>query len=274
MWRPDIFAELLRPKIIDISFVFRTRYPLYVALEYLNPSGSVKDRPVLNILLTALEKGLLKPGDKVVEITSGNTGIALAYWSNIFDLKAKIFIPRDMSMERKEMMKLLGAEVVEVDSFEEGKRLAKSSEGFYLGQFDRIENPLAYKELAKEFGKRGIRYFVAGVGTGGTIIGMKMFLRDITTIAVFPKEKNHGIQGIGDGIVGSFWREELIDGKEYVSTGEARRWMKILWKKGFLVGRSSGANIAVAIKYAEKGPTGTLFPDSWNRYISLENNTR
>ncbi len=241
-----------------------------MALEYLNPSGSVKDRPVLNILQAALRKGRLKPGDTIVEVTSGNTGIALALWSNIFGLRAKIFIPRGMSRERRKMMRLLGAEVVEVGSFEEGRELAKRSKGFYLGQFDRVENPQAYKELAEEFGKRKIKYFVAGVGTGGTITGIKMFLGDVVAVAVFPKEKSHGIQGIGDGIVGAFWKEELIDRKEYVTTEEAREWMKALWRKGFLVGRSAGANISVAVKYAQRGPTGTLFPDSWDRYVSLE----
>ncbi len=250
---------------------------IFVALEYRNPSGSIKDRVVLNILKEALRKGKLRHGMLVTEATSGNTGIALAYWSNIFKLRARIYMPKGMSNERKTMISLLGAEVVEVNGdFEKAIELAredaKKNNGFYLGQFEREENPLAYKELARKFADLGIDYFVAGVGTGGTLIGFANVLRKLGTkiIAVYPKEREHGIQGIGDWVKSKFFDQNLVDKVELISTEKAIKHMHMLWRLGFLVGRSSGANIAISLKYAELGGVGTVFPDSWDRYLSLE----
>lgn len=247
---------------------------LYAKLEYLNPSGSIKDRAVFNILRRAFERGELKKGMMVVEASSGNTGISLAMLSNIMGLRAKIVMPKGMSEERRKMIELLGAEVVEIDGdFEDAIKIAKliaEREGaFYLGQFSRPENPEAYKNIALELKELGIKVFVAGVGTGGTLIGVAKHLR-AKIVAVLPKERKHGIQGIGDWVKSDFWDQSLIDDVVKVSTKEARKMMRELWKHGLLVGRSSGANVFASLKFLEEGPVATILPDSWDRYISLE----
>ena len=260
--------------IAELSNFFRTKNKIYAKMSYLNPSGSIKDRVVLKILQKAMKEGKI---GGVIEATSGNTGISLAFWANFFGIKATIVIPKGMSEERKRMAKLLGAEVIEVEgdfdaSIKLAKKIAREKRLFYLGQFSREENPRAYYSLAKEMEKLKIDYFVAGVGTGGTLIGVARVLKKkgVKIIGVLPKEREHGIQGIGDWVKSRFWDEKLVDEIYRVSTKEARRYMRKLWKAGFLVGISSGANIKAALHYAESGNVGTVFPDSWDRYLSIE----
>lgn len=238
----------------------------------MNPSGSIKDRVVFNILKKV-------PGKfyEVVEATSGNTGISLSLWAKFFGKKATVVMPKGMGLERKRMMELLGAEVIEIDGdFAEAikiaKEIAKERGAFYLGQFHREENPKSYRELAEEFKEIGIDYFVAGVGTGGTLMGVAQLLKNegVKIIGVFPLEEEHEIYGIGDKIVGDFWEESLVDKIYRVSTEEARKYMRKLWNVGFLVGRSSGANLKAALEFSKYGKVGTVFPDSWDRYLIEE----
>ncbi|TRO61980.1 pyridoxal-phosphate dependent enzyme [Candidatus Bathyarchaeota archaeon] len=263
--------------LIEVSKVFGARNPLHVDLSYMNPSGSIKDLPVLNILRHLQKTGELQKHGGIIEVTSGNTGIALSYWANALQVRAVVIMPKGMSKERKKMMELLGADVMEKgrdfeEAREHAKYLAHKENLIYLGQFSRDQNPQAYNVLAKKILKKKVKYVVAGVGTGGTLMGLAGVLKPkgVRVIAVFPKEKKHGIQGIGDGIFGSFYKPELVDEEFRVSTKEAQSFMRELWTNGFLVGRSSGANLIAALSYSENGSVATVFPDSWDRYFSVE----
>ncbi len=258
--------------LLDLSASLKTRYKLYVKLEYLNPSGSIKDRLVYSIL-----KSLSYRPREIVEASSGNTGIALALWGRVHGIRVTVVIPKDASPERKHMLRLLGARIVEIDrnskdEIEVAKRIARKRKAFYLGQFSREENPKAYISLAKELCKLRLNYFVAGVGTGGTLVGVAKYLKPkgVEIVAVLPKERTHAIQGLRKVPRSDFWKEELVDEYYYVSTREARRYMHKLWNLGFLVGRSSGANLKAALHYSKHGNVATVFPDSWDRYLSVE----
>ncbi len=196
-----LYEKLLNTRVLEISEILGAEHKIFVLPEYLNPSGSIKDRVVLQILKKAFESGKVRPGTMVVEVTSGNTGIALAYWSNIFGLRAKIFMPAGISMERRKMMELLGTEVIETPgNFEEARRMAKSyaraAGAFYLGQFEREENLGAYRTIGEKLLGYPVEYFIAGVGTGGTLMGFARILKKkgVKTVGVFPGEKQHGIQ--------------------------------------------------------------------------------
>ena len=222
-------------------------------------------------------KSIDRKPQEIVEASSGNTAIALALWGKVSGIKVTVVLPKDASSERKKMLRLLGARIVEVDRNSEdeimvAKRIAKERGAFYLGQFSRRENPEAYRPLAEELSRLGLDYFVAGVGTGGTLMGVAKYLkpRGVKVVAVLPKEEDHGIYGLRKSPRSEFWEERLVDEYYHVSTREARRYMRKLWGLGFLVGRSSGANLRAALYYAKRGNVATVFPDSWDRYLSLE----
>jgi cysteine synthase A len=267
--------------LLEVSGFFDAKNPLHLKLSYLNPSGSIKDRPVLAMLRALRDRGELEGKAGIVEVTSGNTGIALSYWARHFGLEPVVVMPCGMSAERCKMMNLLGAEVLHHgDTFDEAKeearRLAEERDMVYLGQFSRPENPASYRDLAREFAAAGAECVVAGVGTGGTLMGLARVLkhRGVHTVAVFPEEENHGIQGIGDGICGSFCDDGLVDEEFRVTTVDARRAMHLLWDKGFLAGRSSGANLAAALHFARERSVATVLPDSWDRYFSIEDRNK
>ena len=272
---------------------------IYAKLESVNPGGSIKDRPVKWIIDDAEKNDLLKPNDTIIEATSGNTGIALAMIGAERGYNIKIVMPCDMSEERKILLKMFGAELIEVDEgdFEQAINLkdeiASQKNYFSLNQFN---NPLNvechYKTTFKELlnhsltiGKY-ISAFISGTGTGGTIMGVQRGFSEFDTrvkmIAVEPAESPvmsggekglHGIQGIGDG---SQFLVELdkIDEIITISTEDAKdRCKKLAHDNGLLVGISAGANILASERWVKKNnPDGIVFTilcDRGERYSSM-----
>ncbi len=250
--------------------------------EFLNPTGSIKDRLVKFALEKAVERGELRNGMKITEATSGNTGISLAYWSAKMGFTAKIFMPRNASIERRKMIELLGAELVLVDSKKEALAGAKSEKSaFFLDQFGSADNWKAhYHGTGFEIGRQAKRVdsFVAAIGTGGTLAGTAKRLREkwphVKVIGVIARNKENKIEGIYPELPeNGFWKE--ADRIARVGNAEAvNAARELIQKKGILCGISSGANYFAAKKYG-KGVTITVLPDSWDRYFStrlFENN--
>lgn len=270
-------------------------------LEYLNPTGSAKDRAALYMILDAEKKGQLKPGATIIEPTSGNTGIGMASVAVIKGYKVILTLPETMSVERRNLLKAYGAELVLTDgakgmqgAIEKAKELQKEIEGaVILGQFENPANAQAHFDTTgpeiwqQTEGKVDI--FVATVGTGGTMSGTANYLKQmnpkIQVVAVEPtgspvlsegKSGSHGIQGIGAGFIPSILDttvyDEVITVTEQESYEEARRFAKT---EGILVGISSGAALKAANVCAEKPENSgknivVLLPDSGDRYLSTE----
>ncbi len=272
---------------------------IYVKLECSNPGGSVKDRIAKFILEKAAERGELNPGDTVVEATSGNTGIALSMVSRELGYKTIIFMPEHMSVERRQMLESLGAELrltPREKGFEgpiEERNTFRGRAGYYVpDQFGNPDNTLCHKvttgrELIGQLRENGcdkIDVFVAGVGTGGTLMGVAGALRAVTPgvqiAAVEPEESDvlsggspgeHGIQGIGDGFVPDLVEMDVIDEVVCVSTVEARKSSELIRSRhDYCVGLSAGANMAAAACFRDRGlKAATVWPDCSDRYLSL-----
>ena len=267
-------------------------------LEYFNPAGSVKDRVALNMVLDAEEKGLLKAGGTIIEPTSGNTGIGLALVCAARGYKLILTMPETMSEERRRLIRAYGAEIVLTPGAEgmsgaikKAEELKNSIEGSILaGQFENPANPEAHRkttaqEILKDAGK--VDFFVAGVGTGGTItcVGsvLKEHFPDVKIIAVEPAASpvlskgvagKHGIQGIGAGFVPKALDTSVYDEVITVTDEEALSEGRFLARtEAFLTGISSGAALFAARKVAEREENAgkriiVLLPDSGDRYLS------
>ena len=270
---------------------------IYIKLEKFNAGGSVKDRAVLGMLSKAMEKGKLVPGDVLVEATSGNTGIALAMLGAMYNIEVIIFMPESMSLERRQLVKAYGAQLV-LTPASQGMKGAMEAMNAYkqehvnaksLDQFDNEDNVLAhYETTGKEILKQveHIDMFVACVGTGGTFSGVAKRLKEhdpsIMCIAGEPEKSallsgqeagSHKIQGIGANFVPGNFHRELCDDIMLVSDEEALRETKAFVKEtGILVGISSGANIALAKRLAWRNPDKTIVtiaPDGGEKYLSV-----
>ena len=268
-------------------------------LEYLNPAGSVKDRIARAMIDDAEAKGLLKPGSVIIEPTSGNTGIGLASVAAARGYRVIIVMPETMSVERRQLMRAYGAELV----LTEGSKgmsgaIAKAEElareipgGFVPGQFVNAANPKAHFETTGpeiyEDTDGKVDYFVAGVGTGGTITGVGQYLKsrnpEVRVVAVEPKSSAvlstgvagaHKIQGIGAGFVPQVLDTKVYDEIIPVENDDAFALGKELGRsEGVLVGISSGAALWAAIEIAKRpGSEGktivVLLPDTGDRYLS------
>ncbi len=264
---------------------------LYAKAEYENPTGSVKDRAARFIL----EAARLHPGSTVIEPTSGNMGIALAALCKENGYDCLIVMPDTMSRERQEMIKAFGGKVVltpgaegMAGAVETARVLAKEiPDSFLPGQFQNPAGALAhYRTTGPEIWEQtggNVAFFVAGVGTGGTISGTARFLKEknphIRIVAVEPAGSpllsrgwagSHGIQGIGANFVPQILDRTLIDRIVTVSDEAALAATRALHQVGIPAGISSGANMAAAKIFAEQGLcTVTLLPDHKNRYASL-----
>lgn len=267
-------------------------------LEYLNPAGSVKDRVALNMVLDAEERGLLKAGGTIIEPTSGNTGIGLALVAAARGYKLILTMPETMSEERRRLIKAYGAEIVLTPGAEgmsgaikRAEELKNSIEGSIIaGQFENPANPEAHRkttaqEILRDAGK--VDFFVAGVGTGGTITGVGQVLKkhypEVKIVAVEPAgspvlskgEKGpHGIQGIGAGFVPKALDTSVYDEVMTVTDEEALAEGRFLARtEAFLTGISSGAALLAARRVAERKENAekrilVLLPDSGDRYLS------
>ena len=268
-------------------------------LEYLNPAGSVKDRIARAMIDDAEAKGLLKPGSVIIEPTSGNTGIGLASVAAARGYRVIIVMPETMSVERRQLMKAYGAELV----LTEGSKgmsgaIAKAEElareipgGFVPGQFVNAANPKAHFETTGpeiyEDTDGKVDYFVAGVGTGGTITGVGQYLKsrnpEVKVVAVEPKSSAvlstgvagaHKIQGIGAGFVPQVLDTKVYDEIIPVENDDAFALGKEMGRsEGVLVGISSGAALWAAIELAKRPENAgkiivVLLPDTGDRYLS------
>ncbi len=266
---------------------------IWAKCEFVNPGGSVKDRIALNMIQKALQEGKLDKNTPIVEPTSGNTGIAIAMIAASLGLKAIIVMPESMSVERRKLMRFLGAEVVltpAIEGMQGAIKKAKELGGYMLNQFENPANPEAHeKTTAKEIlaDIPELEIFVAGVGTGGTITGVGRVLKQhnpsIKIVAVEPAKSPvlsggtpgpHKIQGIGAGFVPKILDTSLFAEVIEIEEEEAMEQSRWLAKtKGVMAGISSGANIAAAKKVAQKHPEATIVTvlcDTAERYLSTE----
>lgn len=272
---------------------------IFAKLEYLNPAGSVKDRVAKKMIDDAEQKGILTAESVIIEPTSGNTGIGLALVAVARGYRIIIVMPETMSVERRQIMKAYGAELVLTDgdkgmagAIEKAQELADEiPNSFIPGQFVNPSNALAHKETTApeiwEDTDGAVDIFVAGVGTGGTITGIGEYLKekksDIKVIAVEPKSSAvlstgvggpHGIQGIGAGFIPQVLNTDVYDEVIAVEDEQAYELGRVMGKsEGVLVGISSGAALYAAIEVARREENAgknivVLLPDTGDRYLS------
>ncbi len=273
--------------------------PIYAKAEFLNPGGSIKDRIAKNMIEQAEKDGKLKPGMTIVEPTSGNTGIGLAFCGTRKGYDVIIVMPENMSEERKKVIRAFGAKLVltpaelSVDgAVKEAERIASSSDNYFMPQqFTNPANPAAHyngtaPELCDQIGKK-IDIYVSGIGSGGTLQGIARYILDHNNpdckiVAVEPRGVSallgdepglHQIQGIGDGFIPDVLDTSIITDIVTVSDDDAINTARELARDhGLLVGTSSGANIWAAKKMAEKygkdKVIATVLPDRAERYFS------
>ncbi|WP_448589330.1 cysteine synthase A [Thermodesulfobium sp.] len=269
---------------------------IYGKLEAKNPMGSIKDRAALNMIETAIKDGKIGPETTVVEATSGNTGIGLAFVCAVKKIKLRIYLPEHMSEERKKILKAFGTQLILTPkekglsgSVTAAKEFAISNDAFYIDQFNNPANAMAHyistaPEIFRDM-KGEIGGVVCPIGSAGTITGignfMKAINKEIKIIGVEPSSSPtiksnitapHKIQGIAPGFVPGIYNPKVVDDIICVSDEEAYEMTRYLAKKeGLFVGISSGASVAAALKLNISKPIVAILPDTGERYLSVEN---
>ncbi|ADC89464.1 cysteine synthase B [Thermocrinis albus DSM 14484] len=265
---------------------------IYAKLEGFNPGGSVKDRPALSMFLDAIRRGLIKEGKVVIDATSGNTGIALAMVGAVLGIPVELAMPANVSEERKKIIKAYGAKLYLTDPLEgtDGailfvrEKVSKEPDRYvYLDQYNNPANWRAHFystgiEIWHQTGGR-VTHLVAGVGTGGTIMGtgrrLRVFNPSVQLIGVQPAYPFHGIEGLKhmeSSIKPGIFDETLLDRTVFVETEHAYEMTRRLaLEEGILAGQSSGAALWAALQVAkelEEGVIVVIFPDSGEKYLT------
>ena len=263
-----------------------TTNTILAKLEGDNPAGSVKDRPVLSMIKRAQARGDIKPGDTLIEATSGNTGIALAMIAAILGYKMVLIMPENMSIERRASMKAYGAEIILTDSMEISRDLALEMEangqGKVLNQFGNLDNPLAHYETTgpeiwqDTSGK--VSHFISAMGTTGTIMGVSRFLKEqneaVQIIGVQPTEGSAipGIRRWPKEYLPTFFEAKRVDDIMDMAQDEAEETMRQLAiQEGIFCGVSSGGNVAAALRLSKQVANSTIVAiicDRGDRYLS------
>ena len=296
----DVLDSIGNTPLIRLRHVSdETGCEIYAKAEFLNPGGSIKDRIARHIVREAEKRGELKPGSIIMEVTSGNTGIALSMVGAMRGYKVVIILPKTVSTERRQMIESFGAELRLLDEINDIQSaiadLEKLAEGhdeiFLPRQFANPDNIEAHRtttgvEILRQV-KQPIDAFVMGIGTGGTVMGVGRALREhgskARIVAVEPDESavmsgekrgKHGIQGLADGFIPRIVDMDEIDQVIRIKTPDAiQRAHDMSREEGLLVGISSGANVIAATQLAkEMGPGKTIvtvLPDRGERYLSM-----
>ncbi|QFH70476.1 cysteine synthase CysM [Enterobacter sp. E76] len=262
---------------------------IWLKLEGNNPAGSVKDRAALSMIVEAEKRGDIKPGDTLIEATSGNTGIALAMIAALKGYRMKLLMPDNMSIERRAAMRAYGADLVLVTKEQgmEGARdlaqaMADRGEGYILDQFNNPDNPLAhYRTTGPEIWRQTdsrITHFVSSMGTTGTITGVSRFLREqakpVTIVGLQPEEGSSipGIRRWPEEYMPGIYNAELVDAVLDIHQREAENTMRELAsREGIFCGVSSGGAVAGALRVARENPGAivvAIICDRGDRYLS------
>lgn len=261
---------------------------IYAKLEGNNPGGSVKDRPALNMIRSAVERGDIKPGMKLIEATSGNTGIALAMIARLYDLEIELIMPASSTRERTLTMEAYGAKVILLESIEAcrdyAEQQAATSEYYILNQFANPDNYMAhYKSTGPEIWRdtqQGITHFVSSMGTTGTIMGCSRYLKEVNPavqiIGCQPTEESSipGIRRWPAAYLPKIFEPERVDRVLDVSQAEATEMSRRLAKEeGIFAGMSSGGAAAAALRLAGELSSGVIVfiaCDRGDRYLSSD----
>jgi len=288
----DLIGNTPLLEISRITVGIPSGVKIYAKLEGLNPGGSVKDRPAWRMIQEGLRGKKLTPGKTILDSTSGNTGIALAMVGSVLGYCVELVMPGNVSIERKHIISAFGAKVIYSDPMEGSdgairlcrKTLEENPEKYFKpDQYFNPMNPQAhYENTGPEIYRQTngtVTHFVAGIGTGGTVMGTGRYLKEmnpkIQVIAVEPDDALHGLEGLkhmASSIVPGIYHEEELDSKIPVSTEDAYSMVyRLSQEEGVLVGQSSGAALFAAIKIARKLRTGTIvtiFPDFGDKYLT------
>jgi len=296
----NVLQTIGRTPVVQLHRFDRGRAAeLWVKLESFNPGGSIKDRPALNMIEDAEARGVLKPGDTIVEPTSGNTGIGLAMVAAVKGYPAVFVMSADMSQERKDILKAYGAELVltpaekgTIGAIEEARRLEKEKGYFFVGQHYNPANPLAHRstanEIIQDFGT-SLGAVICTTGTGGTISGLSRFLRpaipNIRIIATEPDvspilskgiAKKHRIMGTAPGFIPDTLDQSAYDDIIAVNADDAIAvTRRMAQQEGIFCGISCGAAVVGMLEYAQRDEaTGqtllAILADTGERYLSTE----
>jgi cysteine synthase B len=289
MLRCNLIGTIGNTPTVEIKYMIpKKNVKIYAKLEWFNPTGSIKDRIAQYMVLKAEESGELTPDKTILEATSGNTGISLGLIGRLRGYKVKVVMPENVSLERRELLSAFGVEVVLSDgdkgtngAIKVAKEIGAEGNYFMPDQYSNSNNVLAHyettgAEILEEVSR--IDYFVAGLGTGGTLMGVGKKLKehnpDVKLVAVqpYPKSGLQGLRNLSEGFIPPILNLDLLDFSEFVEDEDAFKALKDLAEKeGLFAGISSGAVLFKAIEIGrriEKGNIVVVFPDGGWKYLS------